>query len=39
MDKSKEYTGVVKRIIQKIRSHTTSPEPKGVHPLAINKEK
>ena len=38
MDKNTEYTRVVKKIIQKIRSHTTLPEPKGVHPLDINKE-
>ena len=33
MDISIKYTIVVKRIIQKIRSHINPPEPKGVHPL------
>ena len=37
MDISIEYTRVVKRIIQKIRSHINPPEPKGVHPLVIYK--
>ena len=38
MDKNIEYTRVVIRIIQKIRSHINPPEPKGVHPL-VNKSK
>ena len=37
MDISIKYTIVVKRIIQKIRSHINPPEPKGVHPLVIYK--
>ena len=38
MDTRRKYTIVVKRIIQKIRSHINPPEPKGVHPL-VNKSK